>query len=690
MPHDSMIEGGSMLVKAQSGFRSGFYAALALVMLLAFLTLPFSGRSEAPPRNLTLMIYLCGSDLETNYGAATAELMEITQACAGNSQVSVLVMTGGSRSWRQKYSPEELNLIEIGKRGSRIIQHFPSESMGKPETLSRLLQSGPELLPASQYALILWDHGAGPLEGVCFDDLNGMDSLSLPELQEALENSPFSGEKRLSWIGFDACLMSSVEVACICSGYADYMIASQEIEPVNGWNYGFLTSVGKETGSEEICREIIASYADDKDEKDMLTLALIRLDRMDALKEAMEAFFRQAGNQLTKDTFSFLSRSRLRTKGFGRASTGSDYDLADLYNLVEQTGSAAPEEALELQKALAEAVVATTGNQSHAGGLSVYSPYYNAKMFSDKWQQEYTQLGILPSYGRYLNRYSALWQSAQMADWSHLTGNASPPAADGSQVLELTLTAEQADHFASASCLILEDHSSGTVFHNTYVLEDLQPDGNTLRAEYSFEALYAVDENGVAETEPIPFIVRDGYYLVYATLQKKSLLEYIDESEALGDLTVLLQCRKNEEKQTLEIVNIYPTGNEAELNFGRQSIDPDPEQWPIIRFQGLPRRLIRNEGGALRPFLQWELNRGISLVIDARDRDGNTVPFFDWEASRESEGVFPEGLHSMEEADNRRPWTLQFLPRKSTGKNLLAQFWTAPNTFPKLGIRIWF
>ena len=86
------------MVKAQSSSRSGFYIALALVTLLVFLILSFPGRSENPPRNLTLMIYLCGSDLESNYGAATTELMEITQACAGNPQVSVLVLTGGSRS----------------------------------------------------------------------------------------------------------------------------------------------------------------------------------------------------------------------------------------------------------------------------------------------------------------------------------------------------------------------------------------------------------------------------------------------------------------------------------------------------------------------------------------------------------------------------------------------------------------
>ena len=664
-------------MQTNSRSRSGPAAAPALLALLALLifgALPFPGRAEAPPRNLTLMIYLCGSDLESNHGSATAELEEITRACAGNPQVSVLALLGGSRSWKGNYDPGELLLMEIGSRGSRILQRFPSESMGKPEILSRLLQLGPELRPAAQYALILWDHGAGPLEGVCFDDLYGQDSLTLPELREALESSSFSGENRLSWIGFDACLMSSLEVACVCAEYADYMIASQEVEPVSGWNYGFLSSVGKETGAEEIGRNIVASYVEGKQETDMLTLALIRLDRIKALEAAADAFFARAGNQLDKSTFSALSRSRLRTRGFGRASTGSDYDLADLGSLAEQTASAAPEEARALREALAEAVAATSGNQSRAGGLSVYSPYYNQEMFSGKWQQQYARLGILPSYGRYLNRYGALWSGAQMADWSHLAGRASPPAADGSQTLELTLTEEQTDHFASASCLILEDHGSETVYHNTYVLEDLQPEGNTLRTAYSFEALYAVDERGIPQTDPIPFIVRDDYYLVYATLTSISTLELAVHPEAEKSQLVLLQCRKNEETRSLEILNIYPIGGEGALNLGRRSIVPDPETWPFIRFQGIPRSMVRREDGSLQPFLEWEMHYGLSIPLEGRTADGSAVPYFDWLKVWESKGVLPDGLHSPLEADNRRPWSLRFLPRNSTGKNLLAQF----------------
>ena len=46
------------------------------------------------------------------------------------------------------------------------------------------------------------------------------------------------------WIGFDACLMSSVETAFMCAPYAEYMIASQEVEPGSGWNYAFLSGIG--------------------------------------------------------------------------------------------------------------------------------------------------------------------------------------------------------------------------------------------------------------------------------------------------------------------------------------------------------------------------------------------------------------------------------------------------------------
>ena len=43
-----------------------------------------------------------------------------------------------------------------------------------------------------------------------------------------MQNSPFSGENRLEWLCFDACLMASMEVASILAPHAKYMIASRK------------------------------------------------------------------------------------------------------------------------------------------------------------------------------------------------------------------------------------------------------------------------------------------------------------------------------------------------------------------------------------------------------------------------------------------------------------------------------
>ena len=43
-------------------------------------------------------------------------------------------------------------------------------------------------------------------------------------------------------VGFDACLMASVEVAKIIEPHAKYMIASEEVEPGHGWHLDRLWS----------------------------------------------------------------------------------------------------------------------------------------------------------------------------------------------------------------------------------------------------------------------------------------------------------------------------------------------------------------------------------------------------------------------------------------------------------------
>jgi hypothetical protein len=52
-------------------------------------------------------------------------------------------------------------------------------NMGDPETLRTFLQYGYEKFPAGKHALIFWDHGGGPLNGVCWDTLAEGDNLTM-------------------------------------------------------------------------------------------------------------------------------------------------------------------------------------------------------------------------------------------------------------------------------------------------------------------------------------------------------------------------------------------------------------------------------------------------------------------------------------------------------------------------------
>ena len=151
--------------------------------------------------------------------------------------------------------PDDANALFVLEDGEyRMLEKYPQTSMGDPENLTQLLRYGYENYPADSYDLILWDHGNGPVIGYGKDKVFDGDGLTLPEIREALEDSPFGGREKLSIVGFDACLMSSAELMCMVADHADYLVASQETEPGFGWNYQFLNELGhmpaKELSSE--------------------------------------------------------------------------------------------------------------------------------------------------------------------------------------------------------------------------------------------------------------------------------------------------------------------------------------------------------------------------------------------------------------------------------------------------------
>ena len=478
---------------------------VGIVLVLALLC-PFlrTARAEAPGK-LTLMVYMCGSNLESGYGSASADLQEMIESGFDSDQVNLLVMTGGTEGWALGFDPADLTIHQVGKRGMRALWREKASSMGAPETLTALLNFGVERFPAEHYALILWNHGGGPMKGVCWDELFSMDNLSLAELTQALEESDLPG--KLSWIGFDACLMSSAEVATALSPYADYMIASQDTEPAPGWNYAFLKGLAEDGDARETGRRIVDTYFEGlAGIRDTATLACVDLSGIRAVNSAMDAFFAPIAQTLDADSYARLSGLRMATVSFGkavRAADEDDYDLVDLGDLVrsyDQDPTLAAE-AKALSDALASAVVYCRATGEEANGLSVYHPYANKRRFQEQWGADYQALGFSDGYKGYLDRFGALLTGRALADWSDL-----PPADESDRLFSLQLTADQESDFAAAQLLILADNTAYLDDPSYTVLsigEATLDDAGRLSARYTDRALYVADAQGNPISGPL-------------------------------------------------------------------------------------------------------------------------------------------------------------------------------------------
>ncbi|MCL2401863.1 MAG: clostripain-related cysteine peptidase, partial [Oscillospiraceae bacterium] len=192
------------------------------------------------PKAYTIMIYLNGSDLETDGGEATKDILEMLSSGVDTALFNVIIFTGGTHRWRTQEIPADDCVIwRLERDGLERIANVGLRSMGDAGTLSGFIRFTLQAFPATQFGLIFWDHGGGSIAGFGHDEIFNDSHLTLLEMDYAMHKAGLSRD-HLEFIGFDACLMATVEMAVVSSRYARYFIASQDLEPGDGWDYNFL------------------------------------------------------------------------------------------------------------------------------------------------------------------------------------------------------------------------------------------------------------------------------------------------------------------------------------------------------------------------------------------------------------------------------------------------------------------
>lgn len=427
--------------------------------------------------------YICGSDLESDGGAASEDIQEMLAAKLPPN-VKVLIQAGGANQWRNSVmTAGYTNIFLYDKDGFHELEKAEDTNMGAVETLAGFLQYGKDNFQADHKVFIFWDHGGGSAFGVCFDERTN-DFLSLNEIHDAFaavynnspENPPFEV------VGFDTCLMATYELANDLYGFSRYMVASEELEPGSGWEYtGLLTSLAENPAmsgaglGQSICNTYYKGCEDIWAE-DNVTLSVIDLSKIPQLRTAYENFGVEAlklSSQNPKKFFSTLGRHAKRSENYGGNTRESGYyDMIDIGDWANQSKDLLPQTSAALIKAVDDAVVYKINGEyrDKGSGISGFYPYDGGDEIFNMYAQVYSAplaqkclyyhllYGVMPDEAQSLLQGETVQQISQPSSKQNIFDVAdledTKIRIDKNNNAYVKLTAEQMEILSSVHCLL--------------------------------------------------------------------------------------------------------------------------------------------------------------------------------------------------------------------------------------------
>jgi len=364
---------------------------------------------------VTVMVYMCGTDLEAKGGMATKDLLEMTRATIGD-KVNIIVYTGGCTRWNNNVISTRTNQIyQVVSGNLKVLNsNAGNVSMTDPNTLASFISYCAKNFEANRYELIFWDHGGGSVSGYGYDQkFSSSGSMTLAGIKQALDKADVT----FDFIGFDACLMGTLENGLMLSNRADYLIASEETEPGTGWYYtNWITKLSQNTSlptldvGKMIVDDFVAACAQGTPGQSA-TLSVVDLAELShTVPPAFKAFSESLSGMIAEKEYSQISTARSNTREFARSTA---IDQIDLVHFASNIGNAEG-------KALSQAVLGavkynrTSSNMNNSYGVSIYFPYRKLSNV-DKAIRTYDAIGLDESYSQCIREFASLEGAGQYA-----------------------------------------------------------------------------------------------------------------------------------------------------------------------------------------------------------------------------------------------------------------------------------
>jgi len=275
--------------------------------------------------------------------------------------------------------------------------------LGDPQVLADFVVQGIQGHPADHYALILWDHGS--IAGVGSDESSG-DGLTVPEIAAAVRGALDTvGLDRLDLLGFDACLMAAFEVAAAMPGLADYMIASEEVEPNTGWDYSAFDVLAAEPDTitaRRLGEVIVNRYVTTTAPRSPgVTMSLLDLSAVGDLVTALGGLNGAVAPEMAT-LAPVIGRGRNNSPSFGGAAVPEeDFYMVDLGDLLQRWSRQDPplgDAAAAALDILDRVVLASETGEASSGatGLTVHFPPYS-EYYYEAWYRS-TEAPVWPEF----------------------------------------------------------------------------------------------------------------------------------------------------------------------------------------------------------------------------------------------------------------------------------------------------
>ncbi|MCR5746872.1 MAG: hypothetical protein K6G03_04120 [Lachnospiraceae bacterium] len=369
---------------------------------------------------VTVLVYMNGSDLESQGAEATTDISEMLKAGVGD-KVNVIIQTMGTKEWHDyDISSKTSQIYRVNGNKLELIEADLGQlDCTAPGTLSDFIGYGKSHYPADRYMLVFWDHGAGPVYGFGYDEWNDDPeaALTLNEMTEAFSNNK---DVKFDIIGMDCCIMSNLETCYALAPFCRYSILSEDFQSAIGWDYmTWLKELEKHPNitSPVLGKKIIDSIinANETDEYgDTTTIAMINEAAVPDLYKAWTAYAYANESKLLGTNYSKKHRAKGRSSIFDSLTewaqdmsevTLADYYISDMLALIESVG--VEDEKTDTLRSALKKCMAYFGHTSDANeltGLSVSLPYGDDDLYS-RIRDIYSKCGFDKEYIDWLGKF---------------------------------------------------------------------------------------------------------------------------------------------------------------------------------------------------------------------------------------------------------------------------------------------